>query len=361
MQELPLPALSVREFRGLKSLDIPELSQFTLIAGDNGVGKTTVLQAAQIYADRGHPFTLIDIANNLDEVTTASDPEGGQLLLADLSYLLHGRQPTPESRIRISANGIESALEIHYGPPTWDPEEFLKDDSPHLTASFQGQEKPLRLRDAIQYSQQPRFARRQAQKLANIIPCETLGPALPEPSALAAKWDKIALTEAEDCISDALRLLCRDQIKRIGMVGDDVPGAKSNHRRPVVKTDAFPQPQPLRSFGEGAIRMFTVALALVSAPPNGLFLIDEIDNGLHRQHHAGLWKVLLEIAEAKNIQVLATTHSWDCVVGFTQALTERENPNGCLIRLSQKAGWTKAVHYSLESLQIAIRQGIEVR
>ena len=79
MQELPLPALSVREFRGLKSLDIPELSKFTLIAGDNSLSKTAYAEteiswtsderdarrnAAFLRQAKGHPAIAI-VASHL--------------------------------------------------------------------------------------------------------------------------------------------------------------------------------------------------------------------------------------------------------------------------------------------------------
>ena len=42
---LHLPSLGIAGFRGIKKLSIPRLGRVTLLAGKNGVGKTTVLDA----------------------------------------------------------------------------------------------------------------------------------------------------------------------------------------------------------------------------------------------------------------------------------------------------------------------------
>ena len=47
-----LQSLSIEGFRGIKELSIPRLGRATLLAGRNGVGKTTVLAAVRGYASR---------------------------------------------------------------------------------------------------------------------------------------------------------------------------------------------------------------------------------------------------------------------------------------------------------------------
>ena len=50
---LHLPSLVIKNFRGIDELTIPRLGRVTLLAGKNGVGKTTVLDAVRIWAARG--------------------------------------------------------------------------------------------------------------------------------------------------------------------------------------------------------------------------------------------------------------------------------------------------------------------
>lgn len=56
-----LPSLSVAGFRGVEQLTIPRLGRVTLLAGRNGAGKTTVLDAVRIYAARGQLDALREL------------------------------------------------------------------------------------------------------------------------------------------------------------------------------------------------------------------------------------------------------------------------------------------------------------
>ena len=52
-QNLHLPSLVIRNFRGIDELTIPRLGRVTLLTGKNGVGKTTVLDAVRVWAIEG--------------------------------------------------------------------------------------------------------------------------------------------------------------------------------------------------------------------------------------------------------------------------------------------------------------------
>lgn len=95
---------------------------------------------------------------------------------------------------------------------------------------------------------------------------------------------------------------------------------------------------------------------------NGFLLVDEIDTGLHYQTQTDMWRLVLEVAQQLNVQVFATTHSWDCVSAFQEALAQSEDSSvGKLFRLSLRDENIRAVEYTADELTIAVRQSIEVR
>ena len=108
------------------------------------------------------------------------------------------------------------------------------------------------------------------------------------------------------------------------------------------------------------MRLFGIALALANSR-GGFLLIDEAENGIHHTVHLNLWKMILQTAHANDVQVLATTHSWDCVRGFAHAAAEINEADGVLIRLDRDNRGLRAIEYSEEDLKIAADQGIEVR
>ena len=149
-------------------------------------------------------------------------------------------------------------------------------------------------------------------------------------------------------------------IDDVAMIGDEQVIGKKVGRRAMVKLKGDSGPVPLRSLGDGALRLFGVALALANSRA-GYLLIDEAENGVHHSVQRDYWRMILQTAQENNVQVLATTHSWDCVTGFAQAASELEDVEGVLVRLSRSGGDLRAVEYPEEELAIAAEQGIEVR
>ena len=94
---------------------------------------------------------------------------------------------------------------------------------------------------------------------------------------------------------------------------------------------------------------------------DGFLLIDEAENGIHHSVQPDFWRMVFETAHANNVQVIATTHSFDCVRGFAQAAVECEEIEGALVRIERKDEEMWAVEYSERDLRIAAEQRIEVR
>jgi len=137
------------------------------------------------------------------------------------------------------------------------------------------------------------------------------------------------------------------------------PRTRDSERIPVVKLRGIEEFIALRSLGDGMIRMFTLALALVNAR-DGILLVDEIENGLHYSVQEKMWRLIMQIAREINAQVFATTHSKDCVDAFS-TVTRSHPEEGVLIRLGQKNSEIVASIFDEEELEAVTDQDIEVR
>ena len=171
-------------------------------------------------------------------------------------------------------------------------------------------------------------------------------------------WDQVALTDAENEAVQVLRLIFGDEVDRVAVVGGESERVRYG-RRVVVKLRSHDRPVPLKSLGDGAIRLFSAAIALANSR-GGFLLIDEAENGIHHSVQRDYWRMVLHAADENNVQVIATTHSWDCIKGFAQAAIEEE-AEGVAVRLERDEEGLRAVEYSEEALHIAAEQGIEVR
>jgi hypothetical protein len=69
---------------------------------------------------------------------------------------------------------------------------------------------------------------------------------------------------------------------------------------------------PLPMLGEGVGRLLSLTLAIFTSP-GGLVLVDEIENGIHHSALRGVWKGLASAAREAGTQVIATTHSQECI------------------------------------------------
>jgi predicted ATP-dependent endonuclease of OLD family len=82
---------------------------------------------------------------------------------------------------------------------------------------------------------------------------------------------------------------------------------------------------------------------------------------MHRVTLAQMWPFLFTLATRLDVQVFATTHSWDCIASFAAAAKESDGDDGALIRLERRDGKIIAVSYDEETLSEATEDGIEVR
>ena len=373
---LHLPDLSIDNFRGIDKLSISRLGRVTLLAGRNGIGKTTVLDAIQVYAARGGPAVLTELLEYREELVIAFDENDDEVLLPEISSLFHGRKILSNTAFSIGSSDGINRLEIK----TSIFEELSKEARKKIIMDKSLDRKSIVMkvtfRDKEQYypwrmlsgdsSFRPTQLRRMQRELfddegwPSEIECEFLGPDLPGNTAMVRFWDKIALTDDENLPIQALQLILRNAVNGVAVIGDDRPRTGKTGRRIIVRLPGESAPVPLKSLGDGAIRLFEVALALANSR-NGFLVIDEAENGIHYSIQRDFWRMILQIAREGNVQVVATTHSWDCVRGFAQAATEFEDAEGVLIRLERDDDGMRAIEYSEEELKIAAEQGIEVR
>ena len=372
---LRLPDLLVTGFRGIEHLSIPRLGRVTLLAGRNGAGKTTVLDAVRVYASRGRAAVLRELLDSREEFARAYDEDHDPVDFPDFAALFYGRNVAGASAISIGPATGKDALGVEVSKPeNWSGEQReIFDRLPAdidvraLKIAYQGREwfLPWILSMDDRYPMQlPRRFRRglvlDEDEWPSAVACESLGPGLLSSHDLARFWDNVVLTGAEDLSMRALQIVLGDEVSRVAVIGEGRSRSPWNGRRVVVRLPGLARAVPLRSLGDGVTRMFGVALALTNSR-NGFLTIDEAENGIHYSLQSDFWRMVLRAADEYDVQVLATTHSDDCVKGFARAASGLAGVEGVLVRLENEAGRIRAVAYSEEELETAADQGIEVR
>lgn len=117
---------------------------------------------------------------------------------------------------------------------------------------------------------------------------------------------------------------------------------------------------PLPLMGEGVAKLASIVLAIGTCP-NGVVLIDEMENGFHHSILNKLWKAIDKASSIFNTQIIATTHSFECIRSAHEAFAKNAKYEFCLHRLEKIDGAIKAISYDKATLSSAIESGMEVR
>ncbi|MGB8344109.1 MAG: ATP-binding protein, partial [Ktedonobacteraceae bacterium] len=290
--------------------------------------------------------------------------------LASLRYLFFGREARNEYLDPIRIGSLDDTNELLSIAVRW-----------YIAREDESGIRKLQLLQPGEYTvaDNPvlRFAIRigvQSERFVSLAPSRYIGSDVPEITCIfrradgtskeqiAKLWDNIALTELEKDILSALRIIAPGA-KGLNLRGDPRPSRTQNRQRerfPIIRVGGFDEPIPLRSLGDGMMRTLATVLALVNAK-DGILLIDEFENGFHYSVLPELWQMIFQVARRLNVQVFATTHSWDCIESFQKVAAENKQEEGLLMRLSLKGNDIVATIFDENELGIITRERIEVR
>ena len=366
---LKIESITLEQFRAFRELTIRGLGRVNLITGKNNTGKSSVLEGLRLLANDATPDVIHDILRyreeNIEEAEEEEHPTDPDSLFL-FSGLFHGfpllsEDPEPIAISTTSDKSRPMRMDIHLDwfleHPDLDEMVLLDKPEPDGIAALR-----VETQDATRIHRLDRFGRylhpmhRARFKSSNgtRMPCIFASPYSGESTgALGPLWDKIALSDWEKDVVEGLRII-DPQISAVSMVG-----STRRNLTAIVRADNIARPLPLRSFGDGLNRLFGIILSLVNAR-GGLLLVDEFENGLHHTVQLDVWRTIFQLAQTLDIQVFATSHSWDAVESFQEAAAEAPE-EGALIRLARRGEDIIPTVLSEDELAIATRDQIEVR
>ncbi|HEO1776273.1 AAA family ATPase [Acinetobacter baumannii] len=385
-----LNSLLIENFRSLERLEVPTLGKVNLIIGKNNSGKSSVLDALKLYASFVDESVLVNIVDEHDEFFILEEDTA----ISPYESLFYGRRFKDNHKIIIgelnnSDNQIiieaSKALEVHlpldkeanplraYQVSFQDINEIEQlelnqEDSNIVNTLKINQEKKHK---RIILDNLAERIRQRNRKIKNTVKSYSdITTSFISNDELADSWDKVGLRDYAEEVLKSLQII-EPKIRAINFVNskDWSSGsfyAREKERRiPLVRIEGLDFPVPLKSMGDGIIRLFQLALRLYEAK-DGFLFIDEFENGLHFGVQRQAWETIFSLSQKLNIQVFASTHSWDCIESFTQVALERTDIAGCLFRLGKPTRGpnkdkTTATVFTEDDLKILSQSHVEVR
>ncbi len=363
-----LESFEISNFRLFQHLIVKKLNRVNLIVGKNNSGKSTFLEAVELYISNVSPAVLIELIESRNNDWHIESTSYSQNIFAHpLRHLFFGHK-FPDLRQEPISLGEILSEKIYIGlrvsrPINNDEDKTARrfinidlhsvDDFSDLVIDLVAVENE-KTRRVTSFSYE---FKHQARTLFDLkYPWQTVSTGNMSNQKLSALWDLTSLKiNLKNAVIDALCLI-DPRVTGVGFVDDT---SKGRDRIPLVTMSGVEEPLPLKSMGDGMTRLFHIILALVNAK-NGLLLIDEFENGLHWSVQPKIWNIIFQLAERLNVQVFATTHSRDCIAGFDDAWNNYPEL-GAFLRLDLKDGIVKATEYSSETLTDAIEMDVEVR
>lgn len=334
MENNHLKSFEVSGFKKFTDLKIDNIGQFNLIIGDNNVGKTSLLEA--LLADVNYQMFLSSLGSinfNIRRFTNLNSP------FINL-YFQNTKTDYPK----------QFYFKLNYNIKSYELLDFVATDAYHFNVNGIGVGlfEPIDIQiDNTNYEKQP----------YNInVPYIPFGSFYHHELTTQYSNNIQLFVDKKEKLINALSYLI-PKIKNI-----EVNAGYSNMPILLLAEKDKNTLSPLAGYGDGALKLFRIALSLFTNNHYSRLMIDELDAGIHHSHLTSFNKSLLQVAKAEQKQIFATTHSKECIESFTKALEETGMQNeGRIIHLADTKNGIKAYTMKFEEFENSILAESEIR
>jgi AAA15 family ATPase/GTPase len=358
-------SFKVSNFRCFRELNLPQLERVNLIAGMGNVGKTALLEALFLHCGAYNPeLTLrLDAFRGIEHVKVKLER------WAETPWDSLFSQFDTSKRVELAGENEQTGYRILRLQVIRQPEELAKIGRSIQHTSDKSKGIPSFSSEMAKVLELESTEGNQRRKYYMILDpggvrSEPIPPPPPFPASFlparmriypqedAERFGNLEILGQQDALLKALQVI-EARLRRLAVASAD--GIFMIHG-----DIGLGRLVPLPLMGDGMTRLASLVLAIGNAP-NGVVLVDEIENGLYHSVLPKVWQAIGQAARQFNTQVFATTHSRECIVAAHRAFSESERYDFRLHRLERVNETIRAVTYDRDTLEAAIETDLEVR
>lgn len=345
---LVIKSITIENFRSIEYLRSPQFSKFNLITGENTSGKSSLLEALFLSVGATNPALAVNIHKFRQMVFNSDDVF--RFLFRDLDL---------NNQLTISIETDSSVRSLGIQPYYSEQDrmnESIQKTTSSKTASIQEGNRlsgikfdfsESEIKFSTVFSLKDGFIRTRADYEEKFYASSISQGVIMD--NLSESIDNIIVNKQKELLVTAL--------KEIDPNISDIAIGKDG----IVYADlGLKQLLPVNLLGYGMIKIL-ILLAQISNKGLTTIFIDEIENGLHYSSMNTMWKALLKVAGDRNIQLFATTHSYDCIEAYNENLKSLGlQQHSQLFRIKRKETH-ELIPSDYDELKFALANNLEVR
>ena len=351
-----IKSIRIKNYRGIKDLEIDNFKKYNFFIGDNGSKKTTILESL------GIGVSLLDF----DRILKNARNRKMKIKKENISSLFFNSDTTnvidfileTTDNVKVETTvSIDKTLSMFQD---FSSNEINNDYSNYLyTIKKRIKEDKLKTNIYVKENSQIIYKHSKMDKIPlsfqnflekyNVL--VEISDNLKNSSGTVFQVDRIIKSRKKDELLKYLQVIDKD-IKEIYINDEEI----------FVEKEALKEFIPISSIGDGMVLALDIITSLILVDDFRHILIDEIERGIYYKNYRKLSEIIIELCkDDENIQLFITTHSKEFLEVFNEVLLESEKDNFSLFSLRNKKEKLDFVHYTSEELKDTLETGWDPR
>ncbi|VTX76871.1 AAA family ATPase [Fusobacterium periodonticum] len=351
-----IKSIRIKNYRGIKDLEIGNFKKYNFFIGDNGSKKTTILESIGIGVSLLNFEKILGSARNR-KMKIKKENVSSLFFNSDTNNTIKFILETTDNVKVETTVSIDKTLSMFQD---FSSSEINNDFSNYLyTIKKRIKEDKLKTNIYVKENSQIIYKDSKMDKIPlsfqNFLEKYNISIEISD-----------NLKNSSDTIFQIDRIIKNrkkeELLKYLQIIDKDIKEIYINDEEIFVEKETLKEFIPISSIGDGMVLTLDIITSLILIDDFRVILIDEIERGIYYKNYRKLSEIIIELCKNNpNIQLFITTHSKEFLEAFNEALVETEKDNFSLFSLRNKKEKLDFVHYTSEELKDTLETGWDPR